>query len=426
MAYRHIGRNLLSEKHIRYKMNGLFNVMLYHCVEEPCEALLPAKWYGKAFTEMVKLSSSLKDLDEVDGRLLNIKDHSVVFDDLVECRMHRFKCLVKAFISSPAIQQKLKRSSTALSMNSSSGSSAYFSQPSEMQPIIISSLTQVSDILKVSAQHRKLVRQTICPQITQEKIWTGVILEILNQLKADLDYLNCQCPSRPTSLGQQIVSVCLKFLEETVTSSDVNSASWMRLKPTKSLEAPDLRKWEDVLQMFNDLIKCLRNEKGLLLYVRKLEEMKEGLLQIKDVLVDRNIGYRDSRHQEILLQKKLSKALGHSSPCLFTLLYYYLYGRVGTIMVDICGGICGPTGGSKVCIYMGRILTSDQEYILWNGIKQMDRVLGLFKFVWETAGMKGNLELQGHLWCVEAEEKTLTYRGNSFVLHGIGQKHLGE
>lgn len=421
MAYWHAVRKFYGEEPIKGKMNVLFNAMLYHTVEETSGALLPAIWHENVFAKMLKLSHSLKDYDEFDGRIVNIKDNSTVVNDLVELKMHKFKSLVRAFIGSPAIQQKLKRSSMASSLGSSFASSACFSQSSERQPIIIHSLAQVSDLLKISAQQRKLVRKTVCTQVTQQKIWTGAIMEILNSLKADLDYFTHQCPSISTSLGQQIVSVCLRFLDETDTNSDAECSSWMRLKPTKSLEAPDLRKWEDVLEMFNDLIKCLSKEKGLMLHVRRLEEMKEGLLQIRDVLVDRNIGYRDSQHQDILLQKNLSKAFGHSSPCLFTLLYYYLYGRIGTVTVDVCGGICGPTGGSKISIYMGRILTSEQEHILWNGVKQLDRVLGLFKFVWEIAGMKGNLELQGHLWCMEAEDRTLAYRGNSFVLHGIRQ-----
>ncbi|XP_031394471.1 uncharacterized protein LOC116205915 isoform X1 [Punica granatum] len=417
--YRRVVHKLYFKEYMKSRIGGLLNVMLYHSVEEPHGAVLPAEWYEKAYPKMVKLSRLLKGLDEVDGRLMNIKDESIVVDDLTVCKMNAFKSLVRAFIGSPSIQQKLKRSSMASSVVSSSASSVCFSQLSENQPVIINSLTQVSDLLRLSAQQRKLVKQKISPQVTQQKIWTGAIMEILNGLKYDLDYFNRQCSNRATSLGQQIVSSCVKFLDKTVISSDPDSPSWMKLGPTKSLEAPNLYKWEDVLEMFNDLIKCLGEEKGLLLHVRKLNEMKEGLYQIKDVSVDRNIGYRDSRHQEILLQKKLSKALGHSSPCLFTLLFYYLYGRVGSTGVDLCGGILGPTDGSSVCLHMGKILTSEEAANLWSGVKQLDKMLGLFKFVWETAGMKGSLELQGHLWCVGAEDKTLTYRGNTYILHGI-------
>ncbi|KAK4752457.1 hypothetical protein SAY87_021255 [Trapa incisa] len=417
MAYRHVVSKLYGKEHVKGKKNGLLNTLLYHSVvEEPHEVLLPAACHKNAYAKMSKLSHLLKDLDEVDGRLVNINDDSTVFDSLLEHKMHKFKSLVRAFIGSPAVQLNLKRSSMASSLGSSSAPSGYFSQSCDRQPIIIHSLTQVNDLLNVSPQQRKLVRQTICAQVTQQKIWMGAITEILNYLKMDLDYFIQKCPSKSISWGQQIVSACLKFLEETGTNSE-----WMRLRPTKSLEAPDLRKWGDVLEMFNHLINCLSREEGLMPHVRKLEEMKEGLIQIRDVLVDKNIGYNDSRHQDILLQKKLSNSFGHSSPCFFTLLYYYLYGRIGTISVDLQGGVCGAADGSNMSIYMGRILTSAQEHSLWNGIKQLDKVLGLFKFVWEIAGMKGNLELQGHLWCVEAEDSVLAYRGNSFVLHGIRQ-----
>ncbi|KAI5354955.1 hypothetical protein L3X38_007850 [Prunus dulcis] len=62
---------------------------------------------------------------------------------------------------------------------------------------------------------------------------------------------------------------------------------------------------------------------------------------------------------------------------------------------------------------------SDEEEMVWSGVRQLDRALRLFKFVWERAGMKEALQLQGHIWCVGAEGRTLTYRGNTFFVHGI-------
>ncbi|KAG9147091.1 hypothetical protein Leryth_005329 [Lithospermum erythrorhizon] len=44
---------------------------------------------------------------------------------------------------------------------------------------------------------------------------------------------------------------------------------------------------------------------------------------------------------------------------------------------------------------MGKILTSTDEKMVQNGVKQLDKALKLFKFVWETAGMKGDLEKIG-------------------------------
>ena len=119
------------------------------------------------------------------------------------------------------------------------------------------------------------------------------------------------------------------------------------------------------------------------------------------------------------MQKKLSKTLGHSSRCLFTLLLYYLYGNVKDIEVELCGGVYESGDKDKFCLYIGKILTSDEEKMVWSGVKQLDRALGLFRFVWETAGMKGTLELKGHLWCASAEDRSLTYRGNVFFLCGI-------
>ncbi|KAJ7963151.1 Exosome complex exonuclease [Quillaja saponaria] len=294
-----------------------------------------------------------------------------------------------------------------------------FSKTSEREPMLVDSLTKVSNFLNISAQQRKVVRLKLGPQVTQHRKWTGSLKEVLNGLKFDLDSLNNRCPSKGTKMGRQIVYSCLKFLNEISGSSDLESASWMRFAPKRAVSSSDSHKWEDVLEMFNDLIQCLRSETGLQLRVTKLEVMKEGLAQIKNVLVDNNIGYKEARRQESLVQKKLSKTLGHSSRCLFTLLQYYLYGIATDIEVDIRGGIFGVGDDNRFCLSMGSILTSDDEKIVWGGIKQLDKVLGLFKFVWETAEMKGLLEMQGHLWCLGAESRKLSYRGKTFFVHGI-------
>ncbi|XP_038998875.1 uncharacterized protein LOC120124239 [Hibiscus syriacus] len=212
-----------------------------------------------------------------------------------------------------------------------------FGKPSEREPMIVNSLTTVSNVLNVTAQQRKSVRLTICPQVTQHKIWTGALEKILNELKTEIGLLNCQFPSEGTKMGQQIVSSCLKFLDESAGSCDPDSASWIRLSPAKVVDSP--RKWEDVFEMFNDLINCFKSEKDRLYHLKKIEVMKGGVSQIRDVLVDNSIGYKDARHQESLIQKKLTKTLGHSSQCLFTLLLYYLYGQVRDLEVDLCGAV---------------------------------------------------------------------------------------
>ncbi|GAV89587.1 hypothetical protein CFOL_v3_33001 [Cephalotus follicularis] len=401
------------------KRNGVMhvNVMRYHCSGESDEEVLPPGWYEKVFPKITRLTHFLKNVDSIDTRLVNVNDDSIIINDRVEERMRTFKSLVRVFLGSPSVQQTLKRNMEALQGGATCASFDCFSKPSEREPLIVNSLTTVSNFLNVSAQQKKSLRLNICPQVTQHNIWTGALAAILNGLKSELALLDNVSLSKNAEMGQQIVSNCLQFLADFDVSCDPNSTSWMRLAPAKRVDIHSMNKWEDVFDMFNDLIECLDSERGQLYHVTKLEVMKEGLAQIKDVLVDRNIGYKEIRHQESIVRKKLTKTLGHSSRCLFTLLLYYLYGRVRDIEVDICGGLCGGENKFRLC--MGRILTSCEERMVGRGVKQLDRALGLFKFVWETAGMKGDLNLQGHLWCVGVKDRMLTYRGNVFFVHGI-------
>ncbi|XP_022731561.1 uncharacterized protein LOC111286054 [Durio zibethinus] len=410
-AFKVVRNVLQGAKYCETKRNGAlhFNSLLYHCTGESHQEFLPHEWYEKAFPKLTRLACYLKDVDLVDGRLLNVNDNSIIIDDRIEQKMNTFKSLARIFIGSPSVQLMLKKYVSTFDC---------FSKLSERQPMIVNSLSKVSSVLNVTAQQRKLVRLSICPQVTQHRIWTGALEEILNELKLEIDLLNCQFPSKGTKMGQQIVSSCLEFLAESAVSFDPDSASWMRLSPAKVVDSPS-RKWEDVLEMFTDLINCLKSENGWPNHLTKIKVMKEGLSQIRDVLIDNSIGYKDARHQENLVQKKLSKTLGHSSQCLFTLLLFYLYGQVRDIEVDLCGAVYGNGSENRFTLCMGRILTSNEEKVVWSGLKQLDRALGLFKFVWETAGMKGILELQGHLWCVGPEERSVTYRGNAFFIHGI-------
>ncbi|OIT40237.1 PREDICTED: uncharacterized protein LOC109237037 [Nicotiana attenuata] len=165
----------------------------------------------------------------------------------------------------------------------------YFSKASKRESITIDSLTKVSNFLNVSAQQRKLVRHSICAQVTKYPIWTRALEEILNGLKSERDFLYRNCPSKEIKMAQQIVTTSQKFLES-ATSYDPESTSWMRLSPAKGAESPTSHKWEDVLEMFLDLINCLSEETKLTSEVKKLEVMKEGLYQIRDVLIDKSIG----------------------------------------------------------------------------------------------------------------------------------------
>lgn len=395
------------------------SAMLYHCSDVSHQEPIPCEWYDHAFPKIIKLSHSLRNVDWVDGRLVNASNDSIASDDQIEHRLQTFKSMARVFIGSPSVQQVVHKNVMAFSSVSANCTPfACFSAPSEREPMVVNSLTRVSNFLNISAQQRKLVRHMVCPQVTQQRIWTAALEEILNGLKIELDSLTCRRPSKGTEMGLQIVSSCLKFLADTAISSNHDSTSWMRLVPAKVVESSASHKWEDVLEMFNDLIDCLKSEKELCFLLAKLEVMKEGLSQIKDVLIDKSIGYKEARHQESLVQKKLSKTLGHSSKCLFTLLLYYLFGHVRDIEVDICGGIYS-IGEDKFCLCMGRILPTEEEKLVWSGVRQLDRALRLFKFVWETAGMKAVLEAQGHLWCVGAEARMLTYRENMYFLHGI-------
>lgn len=423
MGYKYALKFLDGANYCKTKRNGgvHLNVMLYHCSGsgESHDEILSYEWYEKAYQKIERLTHLFKNVDLIDGRLVNVKDDSVIIDDRIEQRMRTLKSLVRAFLGCPSVQHTLQKNLAASLAGANCDPLVSFRKPTEREPMVVNSLTKVSNFLNVTAQQRKTVRLTICPRVTHHRIWTGAIEEIINGLKLEIDLLNDQCPSKGTKMGQQIVSSCLKFLAETETSYDPDSTSWMRLSPAIVVGSPLSYKWEEVLEMFNDLIKCLESEKGILYHVSKLEVMKEGLSQIKDVLIDKHIGYKEVRHQESLVQKKLSKTMGYSSQCLFSLLLYYLYGQVRDIEVDVCGGIYASGGNNNFSLCMGRILTSDDEKMVLCGVKQLDRALRLFKFVWETAGVKGDLDLQGHLWCVGAAERSLIYRGNTFFLHGI-------
>ncbi|KAJ0986464.1 hypothetical protein J5N97_004820 [Dioscorea zingiberensis] len=205
-------------------------------------------------------------------------------------------------------------------------------------------------------------------------------------------------------MAKQIASSCIEFLADATELSDSETPSWMRPAPIKKIEKQvSPRKWEEVLEMFVDLSQCLSQEERLKQHVTKLEVMREGLYQIKDILLERDISYKEARRQDCLVQRKLTKSLGHSSKCLFTLLLYYLYGSVRDIEVEVCESV--HVNDDKFSLNVGKILTCCDEEMLWSGVKQLSRALGVYKFVWETTGMKGKLELQGHLWCLGAEVK---------------------
>ncbi|KAJ4900570.1 Uncharacterized protein Rs2_14521 [Raphanus sativus] len=376
------------------------------------------EWYRNKLSVLTKLSRALRDVDLVDGKLEDING-VIIYDDSIKQKMQAFKSLARIFVGSPSLQQKLKQQGGV-----GGGGRLVFGTESEREPLVVNSLTKVCNFLDISAQQRKLVRCTVCSQVTQYRIWRGALEDVLNGLKDEVGWLlerssETTTTSQGAKLGQQVVLSCLRFLSDSSVSYEAeNSTSWMRPVPARYAKANASAKWEDVLDMVNDLRRYLGHDE-VLYHLEKLLLMKEGLLQIKDVFLDNTIGFREVRHQEHLVHRKLSKMLGSPSPCLFTLLIYFLYGRVRDIEVDLCGGFYKEEKSGFFCLSMGRILTSTDERMVRRGVKQLDRALGLFEFVWETAGMKETLNLEGHLWCLGAEEKTITYRGKTFYLHDL-------
>ncbi|KFK27833.1 hypothetical protein AALP_AA8G435900 [Arabis alpina] len=409
-----IRRHINSEFCFRANPSRFFRSLqvLYHSSVDSDVDALPYEWYEKKFPVLTKLTRVLKDVDLVDGKLEDING-VIIYDDGIKQKMQAFKSLARIFIGSPSIQKKIREQKRL--------KFAVFESEIEREPFVVNSLTKVSNFLNISAQQRKLVRCTVCSQVTQYRIWRGALEDLLNGLKEEVDWLvEHREMSQGTKLGQQVILSCLRFLSESSVSYEAeNSTSWMRPVPARYAKANASAKWEDVLDMVNDLRRYLEHEGiNVLYHLEKLVSMKEGLLQIKDVFLDNTIGFREVNHQEYLVQKKLSKTLGNPSPCLFTLLMYFLYGRVRDIEVDLCGGFYKDKS-EFFCLSMGRILTSTDEKMLERGIKQLDRALGLFEFVWETAGMNETINLQGHLWCLGAEERSITYRGKTFFLHDL-------
>ncbi|CAN4076746.1 unnamed protein product [Withania somnifera] len=369
MGVRSMKRNLIPQaKILTAKTSGV--MQFYHCSEQ------------KAFSKLTKLRHLLKNVDLVDGKLVNVNDHLRVYDEILEQKMSSFKSLAWTFIRCPSMQEMMKKSVVQGFPDVQCDQSFCFSKASERESITVDSLTKVSDFLNISAQQRKLLRQSICAQVTKYPIWTGAVEEILYELKSDIDFINCRCPNKEIRMAQQLVTTCEKF-SENATSYDPESTSWMRLAPAKGVESPVSHKWEGDLEMLSDLINFLNEETKLTSGVKKLEVIKEGLYQIRDVFIDKNIGYKDASHQEI------------------------------------CGGFHVIGCGDKFFLYMGKILTSCEHNMLQSGVKKLSRALGLYKFVWETTGMKGDLEVQGHLWCISSMNKSFTYRTNLFLLHSI-------
>ncbi|KAL5204781.1 hypothetical protein ABZP36_009652 [Zizania latifolia] len=369
------------------------------------------RWYPAAYARLVRLAGSQRGVERGDGSPRHTATGSIVADAHVIARMGEFDALAARFAAGqrPPPQPPLKVTS-------------------------LSSLTRVCDLLGVSAQRRKSVRLTICPQVTQHHVWRGALEEVLRDLRADMSSLDRPCPA--TYMAEQIASTCTHFLSGTADSSP----SWMRPTPfNKPAVAPPAAKtWQEVLDMFTDLAKSLEGDPRLAGHAQKVAAMKEGLYQIRDIVVERDIAFKEARRRDCLVQRKLSKSLGHSSKCLYTLLLFYLHGTVRDIEVHAGKRLSGK-GGKNVNVHAAKFLTNGDESAVRSGVKQLSRALGVFRFVWEAAHAdhgdandngkgalvkKGNgdaakclLKLQGHIWGLGVEEKAVTYRGDVFHVH---------
>ncbi|CAN6540099.1 unnamed protein product [Malus baccata var. baccata] len=115
--------------------------------------------------------------------------------------------------------------------------------------------------------------------------------------------------------------------------------------------------------MFNDLLDWLKIERELLVSVAKLE---------------RTLRRPASRK---LSAEEVDEDIRSLIPVLIRtfVLLYYLYGHVRDIEVDVRGGVCccGSENDFRLC--MGRIVTLDEEDMVWSGVRQLDRALGLFQ-----------------------------------------------
>ena len=85
MAFKHLQSLLSCTKYLRSKQNKAthLRLVLYNSCSEDSheEEPLPFEWYEKPFHKVLKLTHLLKDVDLIDGRLVNISDNSVVVDD---------------------------------------------------------------------------------------------------------------------------------------------------------------------------------------------------------------------------------------------------------------------------------------------------------------------------------------------------------
>lgn len=379
------------------------------------------RWFRAAYARLLRHAGSLDGVDHADGLPRHVATGFPVACPHAAARAAHFDELAAEFVAAAAAASRGH-------------------PPPRMKATSLSSLTRVCDVVGVSAQQRKSVRLTVCPQVTQHHVWRGALEAVLGDLQADMA-ASPDDPSPATQMAEQIVSACSRFLSDTADAAASSTPSWMRPTPFKKAASPPppVRTWQEVLDMFDDLARSLEADSRLDRHTQKVATMKEGLYQIRDIVVERDVAFKEARRQDCLVQRKLSRSLGHSSRCLYTLLLFYLYGIVRDMEVH-AGKCASGKGGRDVTIHAAKFLTGGDELAVRSGVKELSRTLGIFRFVWEAANTgcdaandngkdvvvkkknedtKGMLELQGHIWGIGVEEKTVTYRGDVFYVHQI-------
>ncbi|KAM1527791.1 hypothetical protein ACFXTI_016918 [Malus domestica] len=81
---------------------------IYTALEVFRQEPLPPEWNRMAFSKLTKLTQLLKNVDLIDGRLVDIDGGSITIDDRVEHRMLTFKSLARIFIGAPLVQKALQ------------------------------------------------------------------------------------------------------------------------------------------------------------------------------------------------------------------------------------------------------------------------------------------------------------------------------
>lgn len=379
-------------------------------------APLSRRWFHAAYARLLRHAGSLRGVDHADGLPRHAATGFPVACPHTAARATHFDALAAEFVAATA-------------------ASTRGHPPPKLKATSLSSLTCVCDLLCVSAQRRKSVRLTVCPQVTQHHVWRGALEAVIWDLQADMASLDLDTLSPASPMAEQIASACARFLSDTATSS---SPSWMRPTPFKKPgePLPPAKKWQEVLEMFTDLARSLETADRLAGHAQKVEAMKEGLYQIRDIIIERDIAFKEARRQDCLVQRKLSKSLGHSSRCLYTLLLFYLYGTVQDMELHV-GKCVSCKGGKSFAVHAAKFLTDDDEFAVRSCVKQLSRALNVIRFVWEAAhtdcgasddngkdvvkkkseDAKGLLDLQGHLWGFGVEETTVIYRGDVFYVH---------